>query len=50
LVLEWAAEEDTVETLRKKTAHHFADGGQPQSKRFKKSDFLESLGVPVEEM
>ncbi len=29
LVLEWAAEEDTIETLRQKTAHHFADGGQP---------------------
>jgi multiple RNA-binding domain-containing protein 1 len=49
LVLEWAAEEDTIETLRQKTAHHFADGGQP-AKRLKKSDFLESLGVPMEEM
>ena len=51
LVLEWAAQEDTVETLRQKTAHHFADGAAvPNAKRLKKSDFLESLGVNPDEM
>ena len=51
LVLEWAAEEETVESLRRKTAQHFDGGsGQPAAKKFKKADFLESLGVTPEEM
>jgi len=49
LVLEWAAEEETLESLRQKTAQHF-DGGHSSTKKFKKADFMESLGVTPDEM
>lgn len=39
LVLEWAAAEDDVEDLRKRTADHFAAGGEPAEKRSRKSVF-----------
>ncbi len=42
LVLEWAAEEETIEDLRRKTATHFADGA-PTAKRVKKSQLEESV-------
>lgn len=46
LVLEWASTDDQeVDSLRKKTAHHFLLQGAsgPSSKRLKKSDLLASL-------
>jgi len=46
LVLEWAAEEDTIENLRERTANHFVEEGQNSKKRAKKSDILQSLGAP----
>lgn len=46
LVLEWASTDDQeVDTLRRKTAHHFLLQG-PSSKRLKKSDLLASLDGP----
>lgn len=39
LVLEWAAAEDDVEDLRKRTAEHFAAGSEPAEKRSRKSVF-----------
>lgn len=49
LVLEWASTDDQeVDTLRKKTADHFLQGG-PSSKRLKKSDLLASLDGSAEQ-
>ena len=42
LVLEWASEEDTLETLRKRTANQYVEN-EPSKKKFKKSNLLESV-------
>ena len=42
LVLEWAEGEETVEDLRRKTAHQFNDGNPP-AKRLKKTELMESV-------
>ncbi|XP_042146692.1 probable RNA-binding protein 19 isoform X1 [Ixodes scapularis] len=47
LVLEWASSDDQeVDTLRKKTADHFLQGG-PTKKRLRKSDLMASLEGPA---
>ena len=42
LVLEWATEEETLETLRKRTANQYVEN-EPSKKKFKKSNLLESV-------
>ncbi len=46
LVLEWAEQEDTIESLQRKTATHFAGGGAGASaaaKRVKRAKIMEDV-------
>ncbi len=43
LVLEWAEQEDTVDSLRKRTAQQFGSGEPAAKKRVKKTEFMEQV-------
>jgi multiple RNA-binding domain-containing protein 1 len=43
MVLEWASEEDTLESLRKRTANQFVGSEESGAKKFKKSELIEAV-------